>query len=206
MTNKKIVIEVGSHKGLDTERFVNDDTILYCFEPNHELYVALYGKYKYNDNVFIFPFAVDIQSGFRKFNIQTVADKGCSSLNVYNKNINTLWKDRTDFTFGDAYTVPTISLKDFINIYKLNKIDYLWIDAQGSDYQILQGLGNKIDIVQNGRCEAALNVSLYETEENNYSDIIKYLSSMGFLCEMMPDESGIEAECNIQFTRKLQTK
>lgn len=199
---KKIIIEVGSNNGSDTRYLLDDDTIIYCFEPNHILYCELYEKYKYNDNVFVFPFAVDLYSKFSKFNVQTVANMGCSSLNEYNRDIKNEWPDRTDFSFGDSYIVPTISLKDFIQIYNIDRIDYLWIDAQGSDFNILQGLGDKINIVKKGRCEASYNVSLYEVN-NHYSDISRYLQSAGFKCELITDESGIDAECDIYFNRGL---
>ncbi len=199
--DKEIIIEVGSHTGTDTEHLLKENSILYCFEPNHELYANLYNKYKYNNNVFVFPFAVDKQSGFRQFNVQTVANKGCSSLNNFNQTIGDVWKDRTDFSFGDMYMVPTISLKDFINMYRLPRIDYLWIDAQGSDFDVIHGLGDKLHMVQNGKCEAALNVALYENTDNHYLDIVRYLEGAGFLCEVYPDQSGINAECDIYFTK-----
>jgi len=43
-----------------------------------------------------------------------------------------------------------IKLKDFCKANDITKIDYLHIDAQGFDYEVLQGLEGMIDIVSEG--------------------------------------------------------
>ena len=199
---KKIYIEVGSNKGADTERFVRDDSVVYCFEPCMELAFNLWEKYKERDNVIIIPFAVDLENKFKKFNVSAAAEHwGCSSLNDFNSDISNQWSDRKDFFFTDSYMVPTITLADFINLYEIKYIDYLWIDAQGHDFNVIKGLKNKINIVKEGRCEAAYNVSLYENTNNSHKDIINYLNIFGFETELQLDQSGIGAECDISFKR-----
>jgi FkbM family methyltransferase len=199
---KKIFIEVGANEGTNTEQFVQEDSILYCFEPVFELYIKLWDKYKNNKNVLVLPFAIDLDNSIKKFNVSNIFNKGCSSLNDFNPNIENIWPGRPDFRFDDSYFVPTITLYDFINLYKIDYIDFLWIDAQGHDFNVIKSLKDKISIVKEGRCEAAYNISLYDGVDNNFNNIINYLDDKGFNCSIETDYSGIEAECDIIFKKK----
>ena len=42
---KKIYVEVGTNYGTDTDQFIKDDSIVYCFEPTKEL-VQIYVDWK----------------------------------------------------------------------------------------------------------------------------------------------------------------
>ena len=198
---KKIFIEVGANDGTSTDQFVQDDSILYCFEPVFDLYVKLWSKYKDNKNVLVLPFAIDLDNSIKNFNVSNMFNKGCSSLNNFNPDINNIWP-RPDFNFNESYSVPTITLYDFINLYKIDYIDYLWIDAQGHDFNVLKSLKDKINIVKEGRCEASHNVSLYDGVDNNFQNIINYLKDNDFECSVELDHSGIGAECDIIFKKK----
>ncbi len=206
MKDKKIYIEVGANKGTDTERFINDDSIVICFEPSMELAYELWYKFKKNDNVIILPFAIDNDNGFKKFNIAGTSNWGCSSLNDFNPNIHNIWLNRPDFNFTDNYTVPTITLYDFIKIYNIKEIEYLWIDAQGHDFNVLKSLKDKLNIVKRGRCEAAYDIALYDGVDNNYQNIINYLNDFDFTCEIEMDKSGLNAECDIIFNNNNNNK
>ena len=114
-----------------------------------------------------------------------------------------MWQGRPDFMFGDKYVVPTITLKNFIKLYDINHIDYLWIDAQGHDFNVIKGLGDSINIVKEGRCEAAHNVHLYGHQDNYFQDILNYLHTFNFDTQISLDHSGFGAECDITFKLKL---
>lgn len=202
MENKKTYIEVGSNVGTDTNKFVADDAMLYCFEPAMELAFNLWQRYKHNNNVVVLPFAVDNETTTKVFNINGAINWGCSSLNKFAPDIHTKWPNRPDFVFTDAYIVPTITLYDFVSIYNIKEIDYLWIDAQGHDFNVLKSLKDKLSIVKEGRCEAAYNIELYEGVDNHYTHIVTYLEANGFTTEISPDQSGIGAECDVIFKRK----
>ena len=100
-------------------------------------------------------FAVDIKNSFQTFNIAGQWDWGCSSLYEFSDDIESKWPNRPDFKKTHSYTVPTITLYDFCNLYGIDKIDFLHIDAQGSDYNVLLSLKDKISIVKEGTIEVA---------------------------------------------------
>lgn len=203
----KTIIECGANKGNDTFNLVNtypgEETILYAIEPTYELvYNYLYPKFKNDPRVRICQWAIDIENTFRTFNVASkmegAADWGCSSLHEFTDNIHELWPDRPDFEVTHRYTVPTMTLWDFCNLYGITSIDYLWIDTQGNDFNVLKSLKEKISIVKEGRCEVANTVELYKNTGNTKSNVETFLTSNGFEIETV----GSSYEADIFFKRK----
>lgn len=201
MEYSKTYIEVGGNQGQHTQRFVHPGARLFVFEPVQELYFKLWEKYKDNSNVLVIPFAVDEVEQVATFFVAGQKDWGCSSLNQFNDNLNQVWPGRTDFTVTHSYNVMTIRLDSFCRMYGIDKIDYLWIDAQGHDFKVIKSLGEKIKDVKEGRCEAAMEVELYKNTDNQYTNIVSYLENRNFKTAVKPDNSGIKAECDILFTK-----
>lgn len=191
----KIKIEVGANSGNDTEVLASDGSIVYAFEPTHELLNVLWDKFKENPNVKILPFAVDTENGFATFNIAGQSDWGCSSLHDFSGQ----W-ERFDFQVTHSYQVPKITLFDFCNLYNITKIDYLWVDAQGNDFNCLLSLKDKINLVVEGRCEVALTLELYKDTNNHINMVKPWLEGHGFTVEVHPDP--ISAEANLIFYRR----
>lgn len=193
-------IEIGANLGTHTPQFIKDDARLFCFEPSQELYFELWKRYKDNPNVMILPFAVDIETGIKKFNVQGKYDWGCSSLHEYNDNLDQKWPNRVsdEFIFTHSYNVLTIRLDDFFKLYKITEVDYMWIDAQGNDFNILKSANDMLSIVKAGCCETAGLCELYQGVDNSFDGVAKHLSSFGFEVNGGPD--GYEK--NVSFWRK----
>ena len=198
----KTIIECGSNRGIDTEKLLETypDSVVYAIEPTHELlFDHLYPKFRNNDRVKIFPFAIDVENRFQKFNIAGHCDWGCSSLNTFTDGIDKIWRDRLDFKFTHSYNVPTITLFDFCELYNITTIDYLWIDTQGHDFKALLSLKNKIDNVVSGKCEVAMNIELYKNTFNTIDIVKPWLENKGFKVTAIADPIG--AECDLHFIR-----
>jgi len=184
----KTIIECGANNGSSTYELLemfNREAIVYTIEPTYELVSGhLYPKFRDNQNVRICQWAIDIENGFKTFNVASkmegAADWGCSSLHEFSDNIHEKWPNRPDFEVTHSYVVPTMTLYDFCELYKIKEIDYLWIDTQGNDFNVLLSLGNKIDIVKEGRCEVAENVELYKNTNNKRTDVENWLKSKNF--------------------------
>lgn len=200
-----VIIEVGSNYGHDTQNFVNNpDNIVYGFEPTPELHLHLKNRFKNNENYYPVPMAVDLEEGFRWFNIAGAAagvgDWGCSSLLNFNPNIHNEWENRPDFTVTDRCRVMTTRLDTFMNSHGIGEVDYLWVDAQGNDFRVLQSLGDRITSIKAGKCEAAYTVNLYTGTDNSTTSIIEWMEKHGFYCSIIPDSAGKEAD--VHFVRK----
>jgi FkbM family methyltransferase len=199
---KSIIVEVGANYGNDTAHFVNDkNNEVWAFEPTPELIEHLSNRFKGDKNFHLIGKAVDIEETKKVFNIAGGGDWGCSSLYEFADDIHEKWEGRPDFQVTHTVEVQTVRLDTFIHENQINKIDYLWIDAQGNDFKVLKSLGEKVSIVAKGKCEGAYTVDLYKTEENRVEDIVAWLQANSFSCNVVPDNVGKEAD--IHFTRIL---
>jgi FkbM family methyltransferase len=199
---KSIIVEVGANYGNDTAHFVNDkNNEVWAFEPTPELIEHLSNRFRGDKNFHLIGKAVDIEETTKVFNIAGGGDWGCSSLYEFADDIHEKWEGRPDFQVTHTVEVQTIRLDTFIVENKIEKIDYLWVDAQGNDFKVLKSLGDKIDIVAKGKCEGAYTVDLYKTEENRVEDIVAWLQSNSFSCNVVLDNVGKEAD--VHFSRNL---
>lgn len=184
----KTIIECGANNGSSTHELLtkfNGDVVVYAIEPTYELVSNhLYPKFKNNERVRICQWAIDVDNGFKKFNVASkmegAADWGCSSLHEFSDNIHEKWPNRPDFETTHSYFVPTMTLYDFCTLYKIDEIDYLWIDTQGNDFNVLLSLGDKINIVKEGKCEVSETVELYKNTNNKRVDVENWLTQNGF--------------------------
>lgn len=196
----RIVFEVGANKGTDTGRFISEGSMVYAFEPTPELNLELKNKFRDNPLYMPVPLAVDLENRWTVFNIAGSSDWGCSSIHEFNPNIHQEWGGRPDFNTTDRCRVMTIRLDTFMNVYNIPHIDYLWIDAQGNDFRVLQSLGDRIKDVREGRCEVALEVNLYSNVDNTHTSVIAWLEQHGFATKVEPH--GHRKEADILFVKK----
>jgi FkbM family methyltransferase len=191
----KTIFEVGAHKGGDTAIWLSDkENIVYSFEPVPTYIKKLKKQFKNNKNFHLIETAVDTSEEQRIFNIS----KGCSSLHEFSDNLTEIWPDRHDWKVADKIIVFTIRLDTFIKQNDIQKIDYLWVDAQGNDFNVLKSLGSYINIVQEGRCEAAYNISLYKNTINDVDTIVAWLTKNNFECTVVPDQWNKEADIHFK--------
>lgn len=194
-----IIIEVGANRGTDTKRFVdNPNNFVYAFEPTPELFNELKDNFKNFNNIKLFPYAIDTTEGEGIFNIAGTGDWGCSSLHEFNEEIHSLWENRPDFKFTDKCVVTKKRLDNIIIEENIERIDYLWIDAQGNDLKVLQSLGDMIYMVNEGKCEGSYTVNLYKNVDNSVDNIVKFLESFNFKCNVIPDNVGKEADVHFK--------
>ena len=202
-------IEVGANQGTDTDRFIEQYDRVFSFEPIQELCSQLWEKYRFNSKVMIFPFAVDIVNAFKNFNISTGYDWGSSSLFEFdydNLRGGKWYEPDPNFYRGDmethhSYLVPTITLYDFVTMYNINKIDYLHIDAQGNDINVLRSLKHKINIVEAGILEVGCGLDIYKNTDNRVETAITFLNVNGFkIIDSFVQTEG--HEINLFFERK----
>lgn len=197
----RTIVEVGANSGSDTVNFLNQpDTRVIAFEPTPELVLHLRNRFKGNPNFTLYPAAVCEVNGWSEFNIAGSADWGCSSLSTFNPDVHNQWPNRPDFHFTDKCIVPTVRLDTILDMNNVDSIDYLHIDAQGHDFDVLKSLGKYVSIVKAGICESAHNINLYENTNNSTKEIVSWLESNGFSHNVSPNDEYF-AEAQIRFFR-----
>ncbi len=196
-----IMFDVGSHRGHFAKKFLseNPDSTVYCFEPVPEILYSFLYPFQ-SEHFQVIPCAVTDFNGLSTFNIAGGGDWGCGSLSEFSTNIESVWKGELGFfEVTKKIIVPTIRLDTFIEHTKVSEIDFLKIDAQGSDIKVLKSLGEYINIVKSGMVEVYLHSKLYKDSENEKESTINFLKDKGF--KHFEELDNDQNECNIKFSR-----
>ena len=185
-----LVLDVGAHKGETINLFLKNFKIkkIISFEASPKNFEFLkakcdHFKKKYiNTNIIMENIALGDENkvhSFKQFNessSSTIAeiDENSSYYKKKYKILNFFGKDKNYKTIE----IQTNKLCDYMDENKLNFIDFLKIDTEGFECEILKGLENKITNVK---------IIMFEHHYDNmikkkytYSDINKYLSSKSF--------------------------
>ena len=204
----KTLIEVGAFDGSDSLRYHNEGYVVYTFEPKKDLFEDLVNKTKHLTNYTVIPKAVSLVDGTTQFNI--CKSGGASSILPFRSEeelIKTWSIYRTDIHYsGISYEVETTRLDTFIESNNLNNtiIDFIHIDAQGVDLDVLKSLGKYINNVMAGVVETVKDKdkSIYIDQNNNTLDSVQeFLLSNGFIINNIESNDNTECEYNVYFTR-----
>ena len=174
---EKVVFDVGANNGSSSIPLAisNPTHLVFAFEPTPEMIKIIQSQVVSLENYVIVPKAVSDYDGTAEFNVAGNWDWGCSSLLNFSNKSQTEWPGRTDFSVTYKLNVDVIRLDTFIKENLINKIDYLHIDTQGSDLNVLKGLGEYLEIVNEGTMEAATSDDILYEGQNKLNDCIKFL-------------------------------
>jgi len=178
----RIVVEVGSHNGNDSEHLIEGADRAFLCEPDPEQFVNLVRRFSGIPNVTLCPFAIAQEHGVADFNI-SVGERGiCSLYELHPDLLNTALVQYDCFVqgFQKKVKVWTVRLDQLMELYDIPHIDRLWIDAQGNDLIALKSLGKRVFDVKEGRCETTYKVPIYQGVDNTYHSVISFLESVGF--------------------------
>ena len=214
MNNENNIFDVGAFDGLDGLILAinNPNTMVHAFEANPDLIKVIknnkktieqYKKIKIN-NYKIINNAVSDKNSDLIFNI--AKNPTVSSLNEFSKNIDKTWPGYREAhcTVVKKIEAKGITLEKYCVDNEIKKINYLHIDTQGSDLQVLKGLKNKLNIVDQGVLEAAVDedTSLYETN-HTIDETKKFLHLNNFEISKIENvDKNIDKEKNIYFNKK----
>ena len=181
---KQNVVEIGSQNGWDAERLANTFDILpynvYIIEAHPGFYESI--KTRYPD-FNVFNLAGSDKNGTVTFNAAKNFDDGRSS-----------FKDR-DIYDSDIFTkveVESVRMDKFIEDNKIKEIDILKIDVEGATYEVLEGFGDKLDIVKTIQLEAEL-APLWP-DAMLWDDIKLFLEKNNFRCFWTNDIASVQID------------
>lgn len=180
----------------------NPNLHVYGFEPTPELQSIIEEKINDLPNYHLIKSAVSDYEGTSTFNIAGQADWGCSSLLEFSEKSITEWVGRSDFRVTHKVEVDVIRLDKFVEENEIDLIEYLHIDTQGSDLNVLKGLGDKLSIVKAGVMEAGAKDDILYKGQNTEQDCVKFLYENGFIIENIQSNDVHRNEVNIFFKNK----
>lgn len=193
-----IVVEIGAYTGGDTVEMALlwPKGIIYALEPVPEIFERLKFKTRFFKNIHIFDFAVS-DSGTDKSQM-FVSNNGCSSslLEPTDEHL----KEFPTVSFDSLVKVKNIKLLDWVKLNNIDKIDFLWIDAQGMELKIFQSAGDFIRKIKLIYTEVSLKE--FYKESDDYEELKKYLTQYGF--ELYKDDLSFGASMgNALFINKF---
>ncbi len=153
ITDQSCFFEVGSHFGIDTAKIIKFTSNIHCFEPdlrNIEIFKKL------GLSVVLNQIAISNIDGYAEFYL--------SSGNVYESKYgptNNEILNRNDWSASSSLKLPKnhkivtpwVKFENNINVQtkridtyclekNIEKIDFIWMDVQGAEMDVIQGMGN----------------------------------------------------------------
>lgn len=136
-----IVVEAGAMDGEDTYQMslIWPNGHIYAFEPDPRTYQELVHNLKNNKNVTTFPLALGWYQGNAKFYLsKPVAGWGVAGQSSLFQDNTSTWPWSWVEMEKKPISVPITTLDAWAEKNGIEKVDFLWLDLQGSEYQTLQ--------------------------------------------------------------------
>lgn len=172
-----------------------NDLLVFGFEPNpesvrllrsannpkqHPAHPDVIEQRFIDKQFFIVPVALGAEKEDDKDFYITTLDEGCSS---FYKPSGVL------FNVSKVIKVPVFPLKDFLDYFPWDQIpyiEYLKIDAQGSDLDIIRGLGSYIEKIVFITTEATVGNLYLDVKDNDVSKVDSFMLDRGFFRILHP--------------------
>lgn len=152
----------------------------------------------------VWPYAVAKSKGRRK--IYITKHPGCSSFYPPNQELLSQYSSFDFFKISETKFVETISIDDFIEGHETTAPDYLKIDVQGAEYEILEGS----ELALNNITGIFLETQLREIYLGAplFPEIHMFLNNLGFrliFCEYNADLGGELVEFDVAYVRDYKS-
>ena len=152
------IIEIGAHFGEDSVRFSETfaNAEIFCFEPDPRC-VKVFKKYVKDKNIKLFPIALSDKNGTAEFyqsydnNIVDFVPNKYDWIDVKDYNDNKLSNSGSSSLKAgyrnnlDKIVVETKRFDDWYIENNISDIDLVWIDVQGAEKEVLDGIGDTIN-------------------------------------------------------------
>lgn len=186
-----IIVEVGAHYGEDSLRFLEifENPTLYCFEPDPRN-VRIFKKYVLDSKIKLFEFALSDKNGegafFQSYDEEQsnyvpakydwIKDEDYKNEKLGNSGSSSLKKGYNK-TLPSAIKVQTRRFDTWCSENNIQEIDLAWIDVQGAERDVLDGMGALINRVKYIWIEYG--EKMYEGAMSR-QETIEYFRSRGF--------------------------
>ena len=170
----KIILEIGSRDAIQSIEFsrIYPKAKIYAFECNPESIEFCIKNTKNYKNIEVVPFAVFNKDGRMAFYVVPELI-GASSLFKLTKD----YSNKNKFS-QIQITVRATRIDTWAKEKGINKIDLIWIDLQGAEYEAFEGMGKLLSDVQAIYTEVEVK-ELFENQKL-VNDVSKLLDKNGF--------------------------
>jgi len=157
----KVVVDVGSNLGSYIKFLLKtfNDVKIYSIEPNIELLNKQKKMFKNFSNISYHQYAITNRSGKKNFYLRNINSHSSLDENHPEREINDV---------VNVIQVNTLTLEDFMNLNKIEKIDLLKVDTEGNEVKILESMSN---LLKNGK----ITYLKIEISNENLIEILNFL-------------------------------
>jgi 2-O-methyltransferase len=190
-----IILEAGAHKGKDTVEMAMlwPAGTIHAFEPVPALFKKLENNTRNLKNVHCYQLALGNNRGREIMYLSSGASDGSSSLLPPKEHLNIF----PTVYFDEELTVNTMTLDGWAESNNIQNIDFMWLDLQGMELNVLKSGKNILQTVTAIYTEVS-SIEAYK-DQTLYSDLNEWLTSNGFYIEReVVDKGG----GNVFFIRK----
>jgi FkbM family methyltransferase len=190
-------IDVGAHEGESTLPFAaaHRDLIVYAFEPNLRAAARTMGRLR---NYVVLPIAIAETDGSAELRLNEYEQ--ASSLLATDESGVARWVGGEVFKVVDSITVPTMRLDTFMDAAGIRSVDFLKVDAQGLDLDVVRSAGDRLRDVARVQLEATTASYAQYQGAPDRSAIVGYMEANGFRLEREELQSYGQ-EANLTFVR-----
>jgi FkbM family methyltransferase len=195
LPNNPVILEAGACDAEDTLKFKDiwSKSIIYCFEPNPDLFEiatrniekppSTFSKSKNNSDIHLSPLALADYVGEKSFYMSSTMPAASSfyvdntaNLEIPQTVLDSLKIKREEFS---SYKDKAITVQcTTIDIWKKEKIDFIWLDTEGAELIILKGAVNTLPEVKVIYVE--FNFQEFRKDMAQFEEVYDFLVSHNF--------------------------
>jgi FkbM family methyltransferase len=207
---RRTVIDVGASYGLFSSFIAdlskkngnNNSIEVFAIEPIPSVASQIHTRTNLHViNKAIMPLHLIPPSGYLP--LKVMKNSELSSFLEINPSINkNLWENHlSQLRLEVELNVPCTTLEQIIREFSIDKVDFIKIDTQGTDLEVLLSSGSEISKVMSCVLEFPYTKdSAIYSQEKEVNEAILYLNKIDFIpIRIMPNGSG---ECNVFFLNK----
>lgn len=180
LPSRPVVIDAGAHKGGDSIEICEliHDASIHSFEPVPAIFTELKLNTRPYPQITCYNMALSNRTGEQTMNISGGNSDASSSLLKPKEHLT----DHPGVNFDKSISVETITLDDWAKKFNIDKVDFLWLDMQGFELEMLKASTKILPGVK----VIHLEVSTRETYESAplYPEVKEWLTKQGFIVQL----------------------
>lgn len=158
LSKNPIIVEVGAHYGEDSIDFLETmkASCVHCFEPDPRN-IYIFKKYVKDERISLYEFAVsDTDKDSIDFYLSYTSEikpkmfkkyhwidkEDYINMKINSSGASSLRKGHPLLDAGETVSVSTIRLDTWAANNSVENIDFLWIDVQGAEREVVKGFGD----------------------------------------------------------------
>ncbi len=207
-----MIVDVGANFGEFAIEMAkrNPNQLVIAIEPIPDLCMKINTKISTENisNIKVLQYAIDTIERIDYLNVASHHDWGVSSLLEFDESKikeDEYWKTRSDMYFDTKIEVEVKKLESIFDYLSLEEqIDFIKIDAQGLDFNVLKSVGKYISFIEAGMIEVSVSTKLGLYENENYAliDILNWLEENELESYALKPNDPASNEFNLYFCKK----